>query len=286
MDVALQHGTARPVDLRLSSGSMRALRRQETGTGVPVLCVPGLSANARSFDAIAATLASHGRPVTALDLRGRGFSPATAPGTHGWRHHAEDVLEAARLLGFDTFDLLGHSMGAFIAMQTAAIDPARIRRLVLIDGAGIPEKAAIPPIVAALERLGAVFPSADAYCEPIRRIGAATPWDLWGPHYLYDLEETAAGVRSRTSKEAVLEDAVYGGTHDASVFWKALRMPTLLVRAARPLLPDAGFIVGAPLRDAFLAAVPSAEAAEVDANHYGVMAHPDALRAIDRFLAR
>jgi hypothetical protein len=79
---------------------------------------------------------------------------------------------------------------------------------------------------------------------------------------------------------------VPGLSANASVFWKALRMPTLLVRAARPLLPDADFIVGAPLRDAFLAAVPSAEAAEVDANHYGVMAHPDALRAIDRFLAR
>jgi len=222
--------------------------------------------------------------VVALDLRGRGFSPATAPGTHGWRHHAEDVLEAARLMGFETFDLLGHSMGGFVAMQAAALDPARIRRLVLIDAAGVPEAAAIPPIRAAVERLGAVFPSADAYCEAIRRIGAAVPWELWGPQYLYDLEEVPGGVRSRTSKDAVLEDAVHGAKHDASVFWQALRMPTLLVRAARPLLPDAGFIVGASLRDAFLAAVPSAQAAEIDANHYGVMAHPDALRAIDRFL--
>jgi hypothetical protein len=38
------------------------------------------------------------------------------------------------------------------------------------------------------------------------------------------------------------------------------------------------------LRDAFLAAVPSGEVAEVDANHYGVMADPEALRAIDSFL--
>ena len=47
-----------------------------------------------------------------------------------------------------------------------------------------------------------------------------------------------------------------------------------------------GFVVGAALRDAFQAAVSAAEVAEIDANHYGVMAHPDALRAIDEFLAR
>jgi pimeloyl-ACP methyl ester carboxylesterase len=222
--------------------------------------------------------------VVALDLRGRGFSPATASGTHGWRRHAQDVLEAAQALGFGSFDLVGHSMGAFVSLEAVALDPGRIRRLVLIDAAGIPDAAAIPPIRAAIERLGAVFPSAEAYCDAIQKIGAAVPWELWGPAYLYDLEEVPGGVRSRTSKQAVLEDAVYGAAQDASHFWKSIRMPALLVRAARPLLPGAGFIVGAALRDAFLAAVPSAQAAEIDANHYGVMGHPDTLRAIDEFL--
>ena len=43
-------------------------------------------------------------------------------------------------------------------------------------------------------------------------------------------------------------------------------------------------MVGEPLRDAFLAAVPSATAVEVDTNRYGVMAHGDALRAIETFV--
>src|SRR5690349_24057946 len=101
--------TPQPTDLRLPSGSLRALR-VGPGGGAPVLCVPGLSANARSFDRIAAALAGAGRDVIALDLRGRGFSPATAPGTHGWLHHAEDVLEVATQLGAERFDLVGHSM--------------------------------------------------------------------------------------------------------------------------------------------------------------------------------
>ena len=271
------------IDLPLSSGLVRALRLGPE-SGAAVLCVPGLSANARSFDAVARRLGERGRAVVVLDLRGRGLSPATAAGTYGWRRHAEDVLEAARALAFASFDLVGHSMGAFVSMQAAALEPARVRRLVLIDGAGVPEPLAIPPILAALQRLGVVYPSAEAYADQLRGAGVAVPWELWGPHYLDDLEPVPGGVRSRTSKAAVIEDAVYGGAHDASQFWGALEMPTLLLRAGRPL-PGGGLIVGAPLRDAFLAAVPSAGVAEVDANHYGVMAHPEGLRAIDDFLA-
>ena len=275
---------SRAIELRVFSGRLHALRSGRAD-GPPAMCVPGLSANCRSFDAIAATLADGGHDVVAVDLRGRGRSPATAPGTHGWRQHAQDVLDGAARLGFTSFDLVGHSMGAFVSMQAAALAPDRIRRLVLIDGAGAPEPAALPPILAAVQRLGVVYPTREAFCAVVRDAGAAQPWEgLWEAHYLDELEDVPSGVRARTSKEAVLEDLTYGSKQDARTFWPQLTMPTLLVRAARPLLPDAGFIVGAELRDAFLAAVPSARAVENDANHYGVMAHPDALRAITGFL--
>lgn len=276
-----------PVDLIFDVGPLRALRWGPED-GAAVICVPGLSANARSFDAISERLARRGRQIVALDLRGRGFSPATSSSMQsGWRGHALDVLAAAKKLGFDRFDLIGHSMGAFVSMQTAALEPGRIRRLVLIDGAGVPEPGVVPPILAAVQRLGAVYPSAEAYCALARKSGAAVPWEeLWKDHYLYDLEPVAGGVSPRTSKEAVLADVLYGAGQNPKLFWPLLRMPTLLLRAAQPLLPGTGFVVGESLRDAFLAAAPSAEAVEIDANHYGVMAHPDALRAIDDFLAR
>jgi pimeloyl-ACP methyl ester carboxylesterase len=279
---------AASLDLQLETGPLRALRLGPD-SGAPVLCVPGLSANARSFDAVAAKLALRGRHVVALDLRGRGFSPPPSPSSSapGWRGHALDVLAAAAKLGYAAFDLIGHSMGAFVSMQAAALEPGRVRRLVLIDGVGKPEPAAIPPILAGVQRLGATYPSAEAYCEQVRRSGMAVPWeDLWKDHYLYDLEAVAGGVTPRTSKEAVLADVLYGAGQDAKLFWPRLSMPTLLLRAAQPLLPGTGFIVGSALRDDFLAAVPSAQAVEVDANHYGVMAHQEALRAIDEFLAR
>jgi len=195
------------------------------------------------------------------------------------------VLEAATKMGFDAIDLIGHSMGAYVAMQAAQLAAARIRRLVLIDAVGAPEPAVVPPILAAVQRLDVVYPDAEAYCRRIRDHGAAVPWnELWREHYLCELETVGGGVRPRTSKAAVLEDAVYGARQNAASFWTALTMPTLLVRAAQPLLPRTGFVVGERLRDDFLAAVPAAQVVEVDANHYGVMAHRDALRAIAAFL--
>ena len=275
----------RDIELPLPSGTLHALRSGPRGAAAPVICIPGLSANARSFDAIAAALVRDGHEVIVLDLRGRGLSPAGQPGTYGWQRHADDVLEAARFLDFPSVDLVGHSMGAFVGMQAAALRGDGIRRLILIDAAGIPEPAALPPILAAVQRLERVYPSREEYCAMVRSHGTAVPWDeLWKEHYLYELEDVPEGVRPRTSKAAVIEDAVYGSQHDAKAFWPSLKMPTLLVRAARPLLTGAGFVVGAALRDEFADAVPSAMTLDVDANHYGVMAHPDALRAITSFL--
>ena len=117
------------LSVAVSSASLHALRSGPLG-GAPVICVPGLSAHARSFDLIAARLSARGRQVIALDLSGRDSSPAAAPGTLGWKRHAGDILEAAQALGFDRFDLIGHSMGAFVAMQAAGLEPGRITRLV------------------------------------------------------------------------------------------------------------------------------------------------------------
>lgn len=272
------------IDLELASGRMRALRSGPAG-GRPVICIPGLSANARSFDRIASRLAASGHDVVVLDLRGRGFSPAGAPGTHGWLHHAEDVLEAAAKLGFPAVDLVGHSMGAYVAMQAAALGRDRLRRLVLIDAIGSPDPAVVPPILAAVQRLGTTYRSAAEYLDLIHKHGTAVPWDeLWREHYLYDLEEVAGAVQPRTSKAAVLEDVMYASRQNPKSLWPAVTMPALLVRSSLPLLPKTGFLVPEKLRDEFLDEVPSARAVEVEANHYGVMAHPEALRAIDAFL--
>jgi len=273
-------------DLQLPSGSVRAYRLGPPGAPA-VVCVPGLDANARSFDVLGAALARRGRQVIALDLRGRGASPATAPGTYGWVKHAKDVLAVATQLGIDRFDLAGHSMGALVSMQAAVLAPERVLRLVAIDTVGPMDLLALPSVATAtLRLLPFVYPSAGAYCAGMRATGILEPWeDLWKRAFAYELKGFLGGVRPRTSFRAVAEDLVYNLFHTGTSLWPRLRQPTILVRATRRL-PPFGFVVGARLRDAFLRTAPSAELAEVDANHFEIMAHPDALRLIEEFLAR
>lgn len=253
---------------------------------VPVFCIPGLSSNSRVFDAFGEYRQARSTGIVAFDLRGRGWSDITPAGTYGWEHHAQDLFEAADAMGVERFDLVGHSMGAFVSMAAASLDrDHRIRRIVLIDGLGIPTQTALAAIVAGLARLKAPFPTRDAYVEAVRLAGMAAPWnDYWERHYRYDLIETELGIRSRTDLAAVTEDATYGGTHDVRSYWPLLTAPTLLLRATVPLGGPDGFIVTREDYDAFLHQAPQRRGEEIAANHFGIAVDPASLAAMDAFL--
>ncbi len=273
------------LDLQLPGGTLRAWSFGPED-GPLVLGAPGLTANSRSFAAIAPALAAAGRSFVALDLRGRGHSAPTGPGTYGWGHHAADLVAAAGALGHDRFDLVGHSMGGFVGLQLAHDAGPALRRLVLVDALGTPDPDALIPIVAALERLGRVSASADAHVAAVREAGVVQPWSqLWEDHYRYELTDVDGGVASRTVRDAVLEDASYPATHPPQGLWDAVTMPVLLVCAAVGLGPDGGGIVTAADRDAFTATHTNCTVLEVDANHYGVIEHPDTIAAVTTFLA-
>jgi pimeloyl-ACP methyl ester carboxylesterase len=279
---------AEDFDLTLSRGRLHVHRFGNTDDGqVPVFCIPGLSSNSRVFDAFGEYRQARGRGIIALDLRGRGWSDITPPGTYGWERHAQDVFEAADALGIERFDLAGHSMGAFVTMAATALDRSqRIRRVVLIDGLGIPTQTALTAIGAGVARLKNAFPSRDAYIDAVRAVGTASPWnDYWERHYRYDLIETPEGIRPRTDLRAVNEDAGYGMSHDVHAYWRRVVQPTLLLRATVPIGGTDGFIVTRKDYDTFLHAAPQARGIEIDANHFGIAVDPVSSEAIDAFLS-
>lgn len=103
--------------------------------GFPVLAVHGWLDNAASFSGLAPML--DGFRVIALDLTGHGRSDHRPAGcSHHFVDWVPQVLEAADTLGLKTFNLVGHSMGAGISSMVPSAAPGRIRRLVLIEGAG------------------------------------------------------------------------------------------------------------------------------------------------------
>ena len=78
----------------------------------------------RIIDGLAKT-----RRVITTDYRGIGGSGGTAPLTVG--EMADDAISLIRALGFDKVDLLGFSLGGFVAQDIALKAPERVRRLIL-----------------------------------------------------------------------------------------------------------------------------------------------------------
>ena len=83
---------------------------------------------------------AQGRVIIAPDWRGFGHSTLPSPCDH---YHFADYLADLDLLldtcvGDQPVDLVGHSMGGNIAMMYAGVRPARIRRLVNLEGFGLP----------------------------------------------------------------------------------------------------------------------------------------------------
>src|ERR671916_1674109 len=98
-----------------------------------VLALHGITAQHRTFNATARYL-EHPDGMVALDLRGRGDSDKPPPGNYGLGRHARDVIRTLDYLGVERCVLVGHSMGAFVALHTALLYPDRIAGLVLLDG--------------------------------------------------------------------------------------------------------------------------------------------------------
>ena len=85
----------------------------------PVLCLPGLTRNARDYDALAARLAGR-RQVIAVDFRGRGRSDyAKDPMTYVPATYVADVQALLADRGIDRFVAIGTSLGGIVTMLLA-----------------------------------------------------------------------------------------------------------------------------------------------------------------------
>ncbi len=102
-----------------------------------LLCLPGLSRNARDFQRIAGILSSpaaHRRAVYCLDYRGRGLSEYDPD----WENYtpfmeALDVLDFITMHGLHDLAVLGTSRGGIIAMILATMRPGALGCVILND---------------------------------------------------------------------------------------------------------------------------------------------------------
>jgi pimeloyl-ACP methyl ester carboxylesterase len=99
----------------------------------PILCLHGLTRNARDFAHFAERYAPPFR-VLALDFRGRGGSDYDPlPMRYNPLTYAGDVIELLDQLGISEAVLVGTSLGGLVTMTMAAMAPQRIAATVLND---------------------------------------------------------------------------------------------------------------------------------------------------------
>lgn len=103
-------------------------------TGLPVICLHGLTRNSRDFEVVAPRIAALGRRVIVPDMRGRGKSANDPdPAHYVPMVYAQDVLKVMDALDVAKGVFVGTSMGGLITLVIAATAPARIAASVLND---------------------------------------------------------------------------------------------------------------------------------------------------------
>jgi pimeloyl-ACP methyl ester carboxylesterase len=207
--------------------------------------------------------AHHGRNVLAVDLPGHGRSEgAPRRSIADWTRWTVAFLDAA---GIERAALVGHSMGALIALETAAVSPARARSLALLGVAEkMPVHADLQTAASENRRLAPELIASWGHGRAGHFGGHPAPglWMMGGSVAVLDRAEPGVLATDLAACDA------YAGALDAA---RRISCPALFLlgaadrmtppRAARPLieaiagadtviLPDAGHMMMAERPDA------------------------------------
>ena len=183
--------------------------------------------------------AHHGFSVLAVDLPGHGASDGPVLGTI--EDYADWVAELVAAAGFGEAHLVGHSMGALIALEAAARHPHRATSLTMCGGAAaIPVHPALLAASEKGEHLAYELMSSWGHGKPFHLGGHQTPglWMMGGTIRLW--ERAPAGILA--SDLHACND--YGRGPEAA---GRIRCPALLVSGSLDIMTP--FRAAAPLRE-------------------------------------
>ena len=174
------------------------------GEGEPLLLIPYLAADHACYAFQLPEYTAQFQCIS-VDLPGSGESDKPARG-YSLAHHGEDLEGLLDHFGLRKAVLIGHSLGAHIALRFAATRPARVSKLVLVDGGLDVRAEVLDSLRPAINRLGVEFPSLDAFLGFIRMLPMFEGrWnDYLERYFRYDVEALPGGaVRSKAARHAI-----------------------------------------------------------------------------------
>lgn len=252
------------------------------GRGKTILCIHGLTANCRFWDCQASALSPTHR-VLAMDLRGRGLSDKPPTG-YSLRAHGEDILALLDDQGLERPVLMGHSLGAFIALAFAAQHPQRVDRLILVDGGGKLSDAQMAKVFSgikpSLDRLGKIFPTFEDYVSQMKEAPFLKPWNSFmETSFRYEIEEVEGGVRSRVHPKHIEEEAANLRKEDPTQFYPGVSCPTLILRATRGMLSEDDFVLPEDVAERMEREIRDVRRLDLEGtNHYSILLQPNRVR--------
>ncbi|RBW68345.1 alpha/beta fold hydrolase [Bacillus taeanensis] len=242
------------------------------GTGRTILCVHGLTANCRYWDAFAERMKSSYH-VLAVDLRGRGDS-AKPPSGYNIPQHAADLNALLDSLQIDQTIYAGHSLGAMIGTYFAAHYQERLSHLILVDGGGDVDEKVIEMVRPAVNRLGELFSDFDRYLNEMKKNPLFHDWNSYMEQYFYaDVHHFEDGsVSSKVKKEAVREE-VEGLRHiNLNALHSKIEVPTLVLIASDCFMDGKTFLITEEKGKELEALMPNSRFVEMEgANHYTII---------------
>ena len=265
----------------------------------PVICIHGLTRNARDFEDLAPRIAATGRRVLAVDVRGRGLS-ARDPNPMNYHPgmYAADIVALLEAAKIDKAVFVGTSMGGLITMVLASFKPEAIAAAVLNDvgpelsPVGLARIAGYTGLASRFE----TWEDAVAYAKTINQ--AAFPeygpedWDVFARR-LFDEKDGAFVLAYDPDISAPIRAAAEATAKTQAEGGQALAPPDMypLFRALakdRPLLLVRGGIsdlIDPAIAERMRAAAPNMAYAEVPGvGHAPMLTEPEAWAAIEKLL--
>ena len=207
-----------------------------------LICVHGLTRNARDFDFVAQEL-SKDRRVIAIDMPGRGQSDRLEnPDHYNYGTYLADCLAFLDNFHLRRVDWLGTSMGGIIGMMLASIHPKRIHRLALNDVGSFVPKEALKRIMDYVSAAPASFDSREqaefTARHSYRSFGLKTDAE-WEHIFRHSIVEQPDGTFTLAYDPAILdpvrkETANFESLNDIDLsgLWEKIKAPTLIIRGA------------------------------------------------------
>ena len=256
-------------------GGEIAVFQYGNGSGDPVLLIHGVTSSNRAFQLFADALIARGKAPFAVDLRGRGDSN-NLPGPFGMKQHAEDMAAVIDHFSWTQPDVIGHSMGAFVAAALVGLYSEKVGDVVFADGGvplpmppGMTVEQIMPFVLGpAMTRLAMEFENKEAYRNYWKPQAAfAKGWSAVLDEYVdYDLR----GKKASTNPQAVEEDSrdLFGDDLIVKSL-QGLQKPAIFVKAERGLQNEEGGLYPMPVLEAVLPAYPMLKLEFLaDCNHY------------------